>query len=176
MAGTARNLLILGIEVLAVSLVSWAWAFKGIGTIEPTRVESVAQGILQVVSFLVAGYTAGAFLLYGRWESELARLSENLFKTMSSAGLKAFQRSKDEQTIVVFGLLFAPLIWFAASGFSAISALASGAESYDKVALGALGIGFGFMPLTFYSIHSTIERVRTAIALSPSQPGSSPST
>ena len=155
-----RRLVVLSIEVLIVSLVSWSWAFFGLGAIAPERVNAVAQGILQVVGFLVGGYSVGAFLFFSDWEGGVRQLTDTLLTAIDPHRLDEFYHSRRLQTISVFILLFAPLGWFGVSGISAVTALANGQEVYDKIALGALGIGFGFMPLTLYTIRGIGERAR----------------
>lgn len=158
--GAGRGLLILAGQVLVASLISWWWAFEGVGAISSERVGPVAQGILQVVAFLVGGYSAGAFLLYTDWAKGLRGLRDNISSAIGSDGLGEFEKKRTLWTISLFELTFAPLIWFAVAGFSAIGALANGQDFYDRLALGSLGIGFGLMPLCFYQISIFGEKLR----------------
>jgi len=149
----------LGLEVAAIAVASFLWAFWGFGPIRSDRFDAVTQGILQVVGFLIAGYTAGSFLFYNQWAKEQKRLSDAL------SGRDQARLRVDGWTGPIFTMIFAPLIWFVISALLALDALATGDEFQVRFALSSLGIGFGFIPVFLFQVNATKEQARKLASL-----------
>jgi hypothetical protein len=134
---------------------------------------STSSMIVQISSFVAAGYVVGLFYYLAEYSKGLRGLRKIVYGwAFTSEKTFAYFESKKKElkwdelsqfTLDKLGTVLSPFLLFIFSGLAAVSAGLTGSNAYEAGSLGLFCFGLMFMIISFWLLHTASEALSTAV-------------
>jgi len=134
-------------------------------------ITSTSAMIVQISSFVAAGYIVGLFYYLAELSKGFRQLRRFVFgwAFTSEKTLAYFNSKKKEMdwdrlshlTLDKLGTVLSPFLLFIFSGLAAVSAGLTGSNAYELASLGLFAVGVLFMVVSFWLLHTASEGLST---------------